>query len=482
MANRVNLTRLLELAGRDELVRKAGLLPIVIPDDVLRDQVLNPNYIPKDLPTHLLIITWLCIFIPLICVILRFLARFGTETRLGLDDWFSAVAWVSAAAFGSTSILATEMGGVGRHIWLATDRELDFGYMIGYFHQITYGIAAFFLHITIMFFYVRIIPAELFARKVLYAFFIFHIVFLPVFITVSAVQCSPIRSSYDLRFRLMLGEENKCVDPFKLVMWLTIVAITTDCLLFLLPLSVVWTLRLEVRQKVLVSGLFLLGGLACVASGVRLHYLRILYASFDRTYYAMPVNALGHIEIALGLLTACLPMMRQAILLLPKGSFYSLVLSRLKIRRHGNKRNSIRVQKIDSRSTRITTTDIVEGGDSDGGTALQDLRRMAPLPPIPTVPIPAVVGGMSSPSSKWETSGGRSRPSTRGSSSAATRNSRHDRFVRDIVREAYRTRTQDSSEVVEINDMWVMMEDGPVRVPIRYDSPGRTRSKGKGQQ
>ncbi|KAK6517130.1 hypothetical protein TWF506_007007 [Arthrobotrys conoides] len=474
--NGVNLTRLLELAERDEIVRKAGLLPIVIPEDILRDQVLNPNYVPKDLPTQLLVITWLCIFIPLIGVILRFLARFGNESRLGLDDWFSAITWVVAAAFGSTTILAAKMSGIGRHIWFATDSELDFGYMIGYFHQIAYGIASFFLHITIMFFYIRIIPSELVARKVLYAFFIFHILYLPVFITISAVQCSPVRSGYDLRFRLELGEENKCLDPFKLVMWLTIVGITTDCLLFLLPLSVVWRLKLEVGRKFLVSGLFLLGGLACIASGIRLHYLRIVYASFDRTYYAMPVNALGHIEIALGLLTACLPMMRQAILLLPQGSFYSLVLSRLKFRWRRRRRDvTIRAQKIDSRSTRITTTDIVERGD----TELQDLREMV-VPPIPAVPVyvNVEVGSIHAPS-LGGAGGGRSRPSTRGSSSASIWNSRHNRFLRDIAREAYRTQNS-SGDVVEIGDVWVMMEDGPMRVPIRYESPERTGSTGRG--
>ncbi|EGX51694.1 hypothetical protein AOL_s00054g93 [Orbilia oligospora ATCC 24927] len=186
----------------------------------------------------------------------------------------------------------------------------------------------------------------------------------------------------------------------------------------------------------------------------------------------MPVNALGHIEIALGLLTACLPMMRQAILLLPKGSFYPLVLSRLNCcicRRRGD---TIRVQKIDSRSTRITytTTDIVERSD----TELHDLREIV-IPPVPVVPLHVGGGSINTPSLGG---GGRSRPSTRGSSSTNVRNSRHDRFVRDIVREAYRNQNH-SREVVEIGDMWVMTGDGPVRVPIRYESLGGTGRDGR---
>ncbi|KAK6333849.1 hypothetical protein TWF730_004031 [Orbilia blumenaviensis] len=479
MANQVNLTRLLEFAERSDMVRKAGLLPVVIPEDILREQVLNPNYHPKDLPKQLLITTWLCIFTPLVGVVLRFMARFGTESPLGADDWFSAVTWVFGAAYGATTILAVNLGGAGRHIWLVDDAGLEAMYLIGYFHQIAYGVASFFLHITIMFFYIRIIPSELFARKILYLFFLFHILYLPVFIGVSAAQCSPVRAGWDLRYRWKLGEETKCMDSTKLVTALTVVGVVTDCLLFLLPLSVVWRLGLEVGQKVLVSGLFLIGGLACIASGIRLHYLKILYASFDRTYHAMPVNALGHTEIALGLLAACLPMMRQAVLLmLParRGVVFARVMEWLRRRRRRGRRGSVRVQKIDSRSTRITTADAAE---ARGALEMQGLEGVA-IPPLPALPAPAVIAGDRSDNtpntiSRWSILKERHRlgNNNNNNNNVIKNSTRHDRLMRDIAREAYRVRDINtaSGEMMEIDDMWIMMEDGPVRVPIRYDVP-----------
>ncbi|KAK6509848.1 hypothetical protein TWF481_004577 [Arthrobotrys musiformis] len=491
MTNPVNITELLRLSKYNDAVQKSGLLTAPIPPEIWKDKVLNPNYVPTDLSTLLLIITWLCIFVPLVGVILRFLARFGTESPLGLDDWFSAVAWVASAAYCSTSIAGVKLTGAGQHIWYASGRELDVGYTLGYLQQIFYGIASFFLHMAIMFFYIRIIPPELFARKVLYAFFTFHIIYLPIYVTVASVQCSPVRSSYDLKYRLEVGEGNKCLNPFKLALVLTIVGIITDCLLFLLPLSMVWGMSLEFGKKVLVSGLFLLGGLACVTSGIRLHYLKALYAGFDRTFDVVPVSALGHIEIALGLLTACLPMMRQAILLLPHGSFYSLMLSRIKFRWRRRRRrrregvilrglrrghSTIRIRKPgDSRSTADHAEERV--------AEPYDLRELevAQVPPAPAIPPPvAIEAGCSkrNPPSFGEGSGGRSRPSTRGSGSANRRNSRHDRFVRDIMREA--CKIQDSGEAIEMEDMWVMMEDGPIRLPIiRHQSPRRSSSRSR---
>ncbi|KAK6531672.1 hypothetical protein TWF694_002848 [Orbilia ellipsospora] len=445
MANPVNITRLLELAARQDIVRKAGLLPVVIPEDIMQSEVLNPNYIPPNYPTRLLIITYVCVFVPLVGVILRFLARFGTETPLGLDDWFSAVAWLTSAAYGATSILAVKMGGIGRHIWLLSDQELSSGYMIGYFHQIFYGVASFFLHVAIMFFYLRIIPKELFTRKILYGFFVFHIVYLIAFLTVSAVQCIPFRSGYDLTYRLTVGEGNKCQDPTREVTVLTIIGAVTDLMLFFLPLSVVWRLGLKVRQKIMVSGLFLIGALACVTSSIRLHYLFIFYKSFDRSFTSMVVNALGHIEIALGLFAACLPMMRQAVLLIPQPSLYSKIFSIFRRKRRRQRPDGIRIQKIDSRSTKLTT--------ADEGTVLQEL---------------STIGGGGAPSSRRQSVSqmGRPRRNTTGSV-------KQSRMIRDISREMLVQAATTSDAPPDMDTMWIMMDEGPVRIPIRLDDRDR---------
>ncbi|EPS44370.1 hypothetical protein H072_1645 [Dactylellina haptotyla CBS 200.50] len=242
------------------------------------------------------------------------------------------------------------------------------------------------------------------------------------------------------------SEKNRCSDPVKEVVALTIIGIVTDLMLFLLPLTVVWRLSLELKQKIMVSGLFLIGALACIASGIRLYYLIIFYHSFDRTFTSMVVNALGHIEIALGLVTACLPMMRQAIILLPKGNFYSQIFSLFRRKRRRRQGGSIRIQKIDSRSTKLTT--------ADQGTMLQDLSASMPSPQRETF-LQQV----------------NSRP-RRDTASSSTR---QNRIARDIAREGFMQASRTSSEPPDIDTMWIMIDGGPVRVPIRFQERVRDR-------
>ena len=106
-------------------------------------------------------------------------------------------------------------------------------------------------------------------------------------------------------------------------------------------------------------------------------------------------------------------------------------------------------------------------------TELQDLREIV-IPPAPAVPLAVEGGSINSSSLRG---GARSMPSTRGSSTPNIRYSRHDRFVRDIVREAYRT-WNPSWEIAEVENAQIMIEDGQIRVPIRYEPLGRTKCKG----
>ncbi|KAK6337774.1 hypothetical protein TWF696_001254 [Orbilia brochopaga] len=364
LKDKVNLTRLFELAARAPLVIKAGLVPVVIPPDIYSAQVANPDYVAPNLPRRLVIVTWLCIAVPLVCVVVRFVSRVVSGSGVGLDDYFAGVTWLTSTAFATTSLFAASVGGMGTHIWLLSDQQLQTGFLIGYYHQIAYGVASFFLHITILFFYMRLIPPEIsLARQVLYVFVAFHIVYLPAFVITSVIQCLPVRAGYDLRYRLMMGAASRCLDPVKEVTALTVIGIVTDCILFFLPLTVVWRLRLTTAKKIMISGLFLIAGLACIASIVRLRYLLRFYKSFDRSYTSMIVNALGHVEIALGLICACLPTMRQAVLLIPRSRLCTTVSRRFGWRTRGGGVH-VRVRKIVSGSSRVTSTK---------DTALQDL-------------------------------------------------------------------------------------------------------------
>ncbi|KAB8290714.1 hypothetical protein EYC80_008353 [Monilinia laxa] len=108
---------------------------------------------------------------------------------------------------------------------------------------------------------------------------------------------------------------SQCVATFNLLYALSITDFVTDAIVLLIPLPLLWKLRLPTKRKIAVSLVFLLGSVAVAASLTRLVFLSIAYkVGFDPSadedltitgtlYWLM-------IEVGLGLFAACLPTIR----------------------------------------------------------------------------------------------------------------------------------------------------------------------------
>lgn len=101
-----------------------------------------------------------------------------------------------------------------------------------------------------------------------------------------------------------------------------------DVFILSLPVSNVWQLQMPLRQKILVSGLFLLGGFVCISSGVRLYIVLSMnfnnHADSSWNYYGVAVWSAAEINTAV--ISACLPTIRP-VLQLGVTVFHSLRLS-----------------------------------------------------------------------------------------------------------------------------------------------------------
>ncbi|KAK9439744.1 hypothetical protein VB005_07903 [Metarhizium brunneum] len=90
-----------------------------------------------------------------------------------------------------------------------------------------------------------------------------------------AVMCSPTRSSH-LDF-LHAFFSSKCSRTWSLVVIQGIGNVVTDVFRLVLPLPVVWTLRIPLGRKLGVSSMFLVGLSACASSAMRLYYRALYY-------------------------------------------------------------------------------------------------------------------------------------------------------------------------------------------------------------
>lgn len=76
-------------------------------------------------------------------------------------------------------------------------------------------------------------------------------------VLVELFQCRPVKAAWDIR----LKPTSYCVNFQAYYYGIAATNLTLDCVTLAMPLSMVWRLQMATRQKVLLSGVFLLGGL-----------------------------------------------------------------------------------------------------------------------------------------------------------------------------------------------------------------------------
>lgn len=159
---------------------------------------------------------------------------------------------------------------------------------------------------------------------------------------VSIFSCVPIHGFWDLTV------PSKCINTREFFLGNAIPNITMDVIILALPMGKIWYLQMSKGRKFAVSGIFLLGGFVCVASGIRLWSLLAMNLE-DLTWSYFGVSIWTAIEINAAITCACLPTLRPALqYTLPKLiSLISSSLSSSRLRRD--------VERSESKDTFVLT-------------------------------------------------------------------------------------------------------------------------------
>ncbi|KAK6535754.1 hypothetical protein TWF281_000006 [Arthrobotrys megalospora] len=86
--------------------------------------------------------------------------------------------------------------------------------------------------------------------------------------------------------------------------------IGADLWILFLPVPTLLKIKRVGIQKVLLLGIFLIGGVATAVSCARLYTIKIFTTSPDPIYDATPINNWTSIEMGLGVICACIPTLR----------------------------------------------------------------------------------------------------------------------------------------------------------------------------
>ena len=135
-----------------------------------------------------------------------------------------------------------------------TGRASALTFQLEYISKIDYALTFTFVKISILLLYRSIFAGRGFAiaTNVVMAYVVAWGV---AVVLVSIFSCTPVNGFWDVDI------PSTCVSSIAFFEWTTLTNVLGDIMILVLPVRRVWKLQMNVRQKIAVSGMFLLGGL-----------------------------------------------------------------------------------------------------------------------------------------------------------------------------------------------------------------------------
>lgn len=238
-------------------------------------------------------------------VILRLFTRMKILHFVGRDDACIAIALLFSV--GNTVAMCIQAeSALGRHIWtLSHDTTIQFA-KIAYAIVIVYTSSFTFTKISILLQYLRIFDVTK-IRKLCYVQIVIVSVYGVWLFFSSILNCVPIARNWDKTV------QGKCLPTTPL--WLTNAAlnIATDIIIVLLPMPVISSLTLPLKQKLWLAIVFAFGLLVCVVSILRLDSLYLGSKTTDPTWDFVGVAIWSSVELNTAVICTYLPTLKPLV-------------------------------------------------------------------------------------------------------------------------------------------------------------------------
>lgn len=251
---------------------------------------------------HVFVISIATLVIAGFFVILRLFTRMKILHFLGRDDACIAIALLFS--LGNTVAMCIQAeSALGKHIWtLSHDTIIQFA-KIAYAIVILYTSSFTLTKISILLQYLRIFNVTN-IRKLCYIQIAIVSVYGVWLFFSSVLNCVPIARNWDKTV------QGKCLPTTPL--WLTNAAlnILTDIMIVLLPMPVISSLMLPLKQKLWLTIVLAFGLLVCVVSFLRLNSLYLGSKTTDPTWDFVGVAIWTSVELNTAIICACLPTLK----------------------------------------------------------------------------------------------------------------------------------------------------------------------------
>ncbi|KAK4041454.1 hypothetical protein C8A01DRAFT_14814 [Parachaetomium inaequale] len=246
------------------------------------------------------------------CVCLRTYARAVMLRQFGLDDWAAVIAVLFAIGSG-VSIAASTLYGAGRHMAVVDPSQLWKYFRAFYVSIVLYNASLTATKLTFLLQYHRILGTGTMRKAIAIAFVVVALWSVSQLL-VTIFNCTPIHKFWDPE------TPGTCIPSLPFWYFNAAGNITTDVIIFVLPLPALCRLNLRKGQKLGLIGVFCLGFFTCAISVIRIQYLKL---SDDVTWDNVAASCWSIGEVCSGITCACLPTLRPFIICLLPGMMSS---------------------------------------------------------------------------------------------------------------------------------------------------------------
>ncbi|KAK8034232.1 hypothetical protein PG993_009227, partial [Apiospora rasikravindrae] len=262
---------------------------------------VTPNFEnPVDvLNTINLVSQILSIVVMTIFLALRVYVKARVAPPFLLDDWACGIAWTRYLKLMSKPS-GTLRGGY--HAWDLTVQDYEGFLKALYADTIVYGPNAWFTKFALLLVIARVFGSFRATRISAWVIIILMLCYYVPVLIIKIQICRPISSYWDLSIK---GVD--LVSQRAIFIADTVVSTVSDTAVLLLPIPAIISLRMHIAQKLKIWSMLGLGGIATMASIVRMVIVMKLQSSNDQSVEFVRFNLLGTAEVTIGVVCACLP-------------------------------------------------------------------------------------------------------------------------------------------------------------------------------